>query len=277
MKKILCAALSVFALASYASDRTETLLRNWNFSRDSLKWQPVTVPHDWAVYGPYDRENDIQKVAVEQNGEKTATWKTGRTGGLPYIGKGYYSTDFNIPDTPDRSYALVFDGAMSNAHVYVNGRLATMWPYGYNSFYVDVTPFVHAGENRLEVSLENKPMSSRWYPGAGLYRNVRLLATDKVHVPVWGTRLTTPYVGRDYATVRLETSLEGVKKGDRVTLATEITTPDGKVVAADTHEYKIYPGVNLTQNSAFFFFHNYYITNNYKIIEHYHSKQKAEQ
>ena len=137
---------------------------------------------------------------------------------------------------------------MSNAHVYVNGRLATMWPYGYNSFYVDVTPFVHAGENRLEVSLENKPMSSRWYPGAGLYRNVRLLATDKVHVPVWGTRLTTPYVGRDYATVRLETSLEGVKKGDRVTLATEITTPDGKVVAADTHEYKIYPGVNLTQN-----------------------------
>ena len=248
MRKLLWAALAACTLSAYASERSEMLLKNWNFSQDSIDWKPVTVPHDWAIYCPFDRSHDIQKVAVEQNGEKVATWKTGRTGGLPYIGKGHYSTEFSIPDTPDRSYALVFDGAMSNAHVYVNGRLATVWPYGYNSFYVDVTPLVKSGENTLEVSLENKPMSSRWYPGAGLYRNVRLISTDKVHVPVWGTQLTTPYVGKDYATVRLKTSLEGVNKGDRVTLVTEITASDGSTVATDTHDYKIYPGVDLTQN-----------------------------
>lgn len=248
MRKILLAVLSVFAFASFASQRTETFLKNWNFSQDSVSWKQVTVPHDWAIYGPFDRENDIQKVAVEQNGEKVATWKTGRTGGLPYVGKGFYTTTFNIPDAPERSYALVFDGAMSNAHVYVNGKLASVWPYGYNSFYVDVTPLVRVGENLLEVSLENKPMSSRWYPGAGIYRNVRLISTDKVHIPVWGTQLTTPYVSKEYATVHLVTSLEGVHKGDKVTLTTEITDPDGKIAASDTHEYKIYPGVNLTQN-----------------------------
>ncbi|MFS6554008.1 sugar-binding domain-containing protein, partial [Parabacteroides distasonis] len=113
--------------------------------------------------------------------------KSAGAAGLPYAGKGFYNTTFDIPDTPDRSYALVFDGAMSNAHVYVNGKLATVWPYGYNSFYVDVTPMVHPGSNTVAVSLENKPMSSRWYPGAGIYRNVHLLSTDRVHIAVWGT------------------------------------------------------------------------------------------
>lgn len=241
-------AIALLSLSAIAGTRSSTDLRKWDFSRDSISWKQVDVPHDWAIYGPFDRNNDLQKVAVEQNGEKEETWKTGRTGGLPYVGKGYYSTTFDIPDTPDRNYTLVFDGAMSNAHVYVNGKLATVWPYGYNSFYVDVTSMVHPGENTVRVSLENKERSSRWYPGAGLYRNVHLLSTDKVHIPVWGTQLTTPYVGKDYATVHIANTIEGVKKGDKVTLSTEITSPDGKVVASDTHEYKIYPGVTLPQN-----------------------------
>ncbi|MCM1491163.1 MAG: DUF4982 domain-containing protein [Muribaculum sp.] len=248
MRKILLGAFAILSMTAMASPRTSIDLKKWDFSRDSVSWNQVDVPHDWAIYGPFDRKYDLQKVAVEQNGEKEETWKTGRTGGLPYIGKGYYTTTFDIPNTPDRNYTLVFDGAMSNAHVYINGKLATFWPYGYNSFYVDATPFVHPGENRVEVSLENKEMSSRWYPGAGLYRNVHLLSTDKVHIPVWGTQLTTPYVSKEYATVHLVTSVEGAAKGDKITLQTEIKNPQGKVIATDTHEYKVYPGIRFSQN-----------------------------
>ena len=119
MKFIL--ALTVAAAAAFPAlaQRSDTALKNWEFSKDSTSWQNVTIPHDWAIYGPF---------AVEQNGETEKTWKTGRTGGLPYIGKGFYKTTVNIPDTAGRSNALVFDGAMSNAHVYVNGHLAAFWP-----------------------------------------------------------------------------------------------------------------------------------------------------
>ena len=131
-------------------------------------------------------------MAVEQNHETEETWKTGRTGGLPYIGKGFYKTTFSLPQTEGKNISLVFDGAMSHADVYVNGTHVAYWPYGYNSFSVNVSKYVHPGDNTLEVSLENKPRSSRWYPGAGLYRNVHLVITDAVHVPVWGTQVTTP-------------------------------------------------------------------------------------
>lgn len=248
MKKLLAATLAVLSLSVAAQPRSETLIRDWQFSQDSISSTPVKIPHDWAIYGPFDRKHDLQKVAVEQNGEKTATWKTGRTGGLPYPGKGYYTTSIDIPTTEGRTYTLVLDGAMSHARVYVNHKLATEWPYGYNSFYADITPYLHPGTNEIEVRLENQPMSSRWYPGAGLYRNVRLIATDKVHIPVWGTQLTTPYVGKDYATVHLATTVEGAEKGRKVTLTTSITSPEGKEVASDTHDYKIYPGVTLPQN-----------------------------
>lgn len=236
------------ALTAFSSDRTSQMLKSWEFSRDSLKWENVTVPHDWAIYGPFDRKYDLQKVAVEQNGEKEETWKTGRTGGLPYLGKGWYRTTVNIPDTAGKSLTLKFDGAMSHARVKVNGRQVAYWPYGYNSFTAPIDGVARPGENVVEVSLENMPQSSRWYPGAGLYRNVHLIQTDKVHVPVWGTYVTTPHVGPDYATVRLETRLDGVSKGREVTLATVIRDPQGREVASDTHSYKMYPGITPTQN-----------------------------
>ena len=156
---------------------------------------------------------NLQKVTVEQNGETEATWKTDRTGGLPYVGKGFYKTTVNIPDTTGRSLALLFDGAMSHAHVYVNGKQVAYWPYGYNSFYANLDGVAKPGDNIVEVSLENLPESSRWYPGAGLYRNVHLIDRDKVHIPVRGTYLTTPYVSKEYATVKLRTEVEGSRKG----------------------------------------------------------------
>jgi len=250
MRKTLIAAsaLLVCLLPAHAQRTRQTLTRGWQFSKDSVRWENVNVPHDWAIYGPFSRDNDLQKVAVEQNGETEETWKTGRTGGLPYVGKGFYHTTFDVPDTAGRSVTLLFDGAMSRARVKVNGREVAFWPYGYNSFYADASQAVSPGTNTLEVSLENLPKSSRWYPGAGLYRNVHIITTDKVHVPVWGTQLTTPYVSKDYADVKLRTELTGMQKGDDVTLVTSVFAPGGELVASDTHNYKYYPGVPLTQN-----------------------------
>ena len=115
-------ALSGVMAVRAASPRSVvTLHEGWEFSRGEAAadtpWQPVRVPHDWAIYGPFSRENDLQEVAVEQNGEQVATVKTGRTGGLPFLGKGSYRTILSIPDTAARSHVLLFDGAMSNARV----------------------------------------------------------------------------------------------------------------------------------------------------------------
>lgn len=228
--------------------RQETLLKDsWQFCKGDKAtagtWQNVSIPHDWAIFGPFDRNNDLQKVAVEQNGEKVATWKTGRTGGLPFIGKGSYKTTFMVTDTTDRSLTLIFDGAMSNAHVMVNGKEVGYWPYGYNSFYFDINSAVRPGENTLEVDLENFKQASRWYPGAGLYRNVHLINTHRVHVPVWGTFITTPEVSSKFASIKLDIEIKGAKKleqwpnGEKIIVTTVIKSPNGKEVARKENEY----------------------------------------
>lgn len=226
------------AVAALSAQRTATELKQWDFSRDGGKWESVTIPHDWAIYGPFDRSNDLQKVTVEQNGETEATWKTGRTGGLPYVGKGYYRTTIEVPDTTGSVFTFEFDGAMSNPQVTVNGKKIGNWAYGYNSFYINVPAGVLVpGENTVEVSLENKEKSSRWYPGAGLYRNVRLVKTSPVHVPTWGTYVTTPYVSAGEASVRLSTEIAGAKKGEKIMVKTDIVDPDGKTVATNNSMY----------------------------------------
>ena len=249
MKKLFAISLGLLVGFPVAyAQRSDILIKNWEFSKDSTNWKNVTIPHDWAIYGPFSRDNDLQEVAIEQNGEKEASWKTGRTGGLPYVGKGFYKTSFEVNDTTGKSISLLFDGAMSHAHVYVNGKQVAYWPYGYNSFYVDLDGVVRPGSNELEVSLENPDKSSRWYPGAGLYRNVHLIERNKVHIPVWGTYLTTPYVSKEYADVHLKTEVEGIAKGEEFTLNTVIRNAGGMEVANDTHSYKFYPGAPVYQN-----------------------------
>lgn len=212
-----------------------TLNQGWEFTKGRPEaltvWQKVRVPHDWAIYGPFDRANDLQTVAVEQNGETEKTEKTGRTGGLPFIGKGTYRTTFEVPDTTGKNITLAFDGAMSNAHVIVNGNEVMFWPYGYNSFYVDVTDAVKTGKNEMVVELENFERASRWYPGAGLYRNVHLITTDKIHIPVWGTFVTTPQLTPDYASVQLSMDIAGASNRQNINVSTTILDPQGKEVA----------------------------------------------
>ena len=170
-----------------AQGRTETVLNDgWQFSRDKQNWQQVTVPHDWAISGPFDKKWDIQVVAIEQNGEKQASEKTGRSGALPWIGKGYYKRTIAIPQDFKGHAELLFDGAMAEPRVSLNGKYAGYWAYGYNSFRIDLTPHMHAGDNLLEVDLQNVEESSRWYPGAGIYRPVKLVLTPtKSYIDDW--------------------------------------------------------------------------------------------
>lgn len=222
--------------------RSETLLKDgWRFCLgdpqsamsagfDDSSWEGVTIPHDWAIFGPFDRSNDLQVVAVTQNFETEASEKTGRSGGLPWVGTGWYRRSFDVPK--GKTVNLVFDGAMSEAQVFVNGEKVCFWPYGYNSFYCDITPFLTAsGEgNVLAVRLENKSQSSRWYPGAGLYRNVRLVVTEPVHIPVWGTWITTPEVSSESASVNLQIKVAG-GEGETLNFRTEIVDSLGHTVA----------------------------------------------
>lgn len=230
-----------------AQTRTAFLLeKNWKFTREDntlfigedfndSAWQSVTVPHDWAIYGPFSSQNDKQDVAIAQDGQQEAMEHAGRTGGLPFVGVGWYRTEFAVPTfTEEKQVTILFDGAMSNAHVYINGKEVGFWPYGYNSFHFDITKYLKQGEkNTLAVRLENFPESSRWYPGAGLYRNVHVIVTNKVNIPVWGTQVTTPTVTKDFAKVNVKTSV--VKPADLASetlrLVTEIKDNQGAVVA----------------------------------------------
>ena len=229
-----------------AQQRKEFYLnKGWKFAKGDFQqaaandfndksWEQVVVPHDWAIKGPFDRNNDLQVVRIVQNGEKVASEKTGRTGGLPYIGIGWYRLDLPLQQlkSGERVF-LKFDGAMSNAQVFVNGKEVTHWPYGYNAFHAEVTDLLKQGTtNKLAVRLENKEQSSRWYPGAGLYRNVHLIITQDVHIPIWGTYLTTPSVRKELASVRLQTKIAGLKEGEKanIKLETDILDANGKVV-----------------------------------------------
>ena len=177
---LLISSMVFYACTDKQSVRTDTLIRQWQFTQDTTEnpvWQEVTIPHDWAISGPFDRANDLQEVIVVQNGEKEPTWKTGRSGGLPWMGKGHYRTKVKVKK--EKFYTLVFDGAMSHADVYVNGEEMVYWPYGYNTFDCYILPDLIQGDSvDIDVYLENKPQQSRWYPGAGLYRNVHLVETN---------------------------------------------------------------------------------------------------
>ena len=243
---LFCAALISMPFSVMAQRTERQLEKGWKFTRlddaqfaradyNDAKWKNVTVPHDWAIYGPFSIDNDKQNTAIAQDGQTQAMEHAGRTGGLPFVGTGWYRLSFEVPEFKDnKRCTLVFDGAMSHAQVYINGEKAVYWPYGYNTFYVDATPFLKKGaKNELAVRLENQNESSRWYPGAGIYRNVHLIVTEDAHVPVWGTQVVTDEIGSDYARISQKTDLE-VPAGKSLkdyTLVTEIKDATGRVVA----------------------------------------------
>lgn len=241
LKKILGIFAFLMPTLTMAQGRVERNLKYWQFSHDSIHWQSVTVPHDWAIKGPFDKKWDLQMVAIEQNGESEKTEKSGRSGALPWIGKGYYTTNVHLDNIEDRHVELCFDGAMAEPVVYVNGKRAGSWAYGYAPFKVDITQYIKKGDNRVDVSLHNVDESSRWYPGAGLYRPVTLTVTDKVHLDPWKTFVKTQRitkVGTTKAVMSFNVALAGASKDFKGSLELSLidnTTGEKK----DMHDLRI--------------------------------------
>ena len=195
---------------------------------DDSDWESITIPHDWAIYGPFDKDVDKQTLKIEQNNEKVATEKTGRTGALPFIGVGWYRTILNLTEnTENKQVLLTFDGAMSNAEVFVNGKKVGSRPNGYSYFYFDISDliFTHK-ENVIAVRLENQAFSSRWYPGAGLYRKVRVIVKNSVSFKHWGQSVTTPFISKDLSKVNIRSKVQG----QNVRVVSSIRNAEGKVV-----------------------------------------------
>ena len=193
-----------------AQSRKVINLPSWDFSRDGKAWQQVAVPHDWAISGPFDKKWDLQMVAIEQNGEKEKSEKSGRSGALPWIGEGMYKMNLQLPKGYKRA-VLVFDGAMSQPVVKVNGKEAGRWAYGYNAFRIDITPYVKFGgkKNLVEVHLNNVEESSRWYPGGGLYRPVSVELYGNENFSTWDTFVRTLKADKQEAEVEVNALLEG--------------------------------------------------------------------
>lgn len=200
---------------------------------DDSAWENVIVPHDWAIDKPFDMRIDMQSVQVLEDGDKVPKMRTGRTGALPAFGIGYYRTSVKSDaDMQGKRIRIEFDGAMSLSKVYINGEFVGEWPYGYSSFAFDITDkWNYDGENIVAVRLENKPESSRWYPGAGLYRNVRIVVTDPVSVDHWGTYVTTPKVSAQKAGLNIETRVVNTTGNEvKVCLESLLMDAGGKVV-----------------------------------------------
>ena len=215
-----------------------------NIDFDDSNWETVKIPHDWAIFGPFDKQVDKQVVSIEQNNEEKATEKTGRTGALPFIGVGWYRTSLNLSESiKDKQVLIAFDGAMSNAEVYINGKKVGSRRNGYCYFYYDISEFLFENkENTIAVRLENQPLSSRWYPGAGLYRKVRVIVKNKVSFQHWGHFITTPYISKNLSKVNISSKI----KGENVSIATIIRDMDGNIVAENITNEKI--GNEIEQN-----------------------------
>ena len=262
MKRLFLSAmlLCAFALCSNGQTSEKYLLSGWKFMKgaiagaqhsdfDDSAWENVTIPHDWAISGPFDKDIDKQVVAIEQNGEQVPTEKTGRSGSLPWVGEGWYRTVIDIPEGYSHA-ELQFDGAMSEPTVYLDGREVGHWAYGYNTFAIDITSSlprerpaggsILPGKHTLAVHLVNLEESSRWYPGAGLYRPVRLLLGQSVGLKTWGVFARTSNVyginaegtKADEALLRVSAELRVDRPAKDVVVRHSLRDEDGSEVAS---------------------------------------------
>jgi beta-galactosidase len=145
-------------------------------------------------------------------------------GRLPSQGVGWYRRKFEITSADKgKAVYLEVDGAMSYAIVWLNGRFVGGWPYGYASFRLDLTPFVQEGDNQLAIRLDQAVESSRWYPGAGIYRDVWITKVNPVHVGQWGTYITSKSVSAQSATLDLTVSVENAASNGATEVEVETT------------------------------------------------------
>lgn len=222
-------SLSFGSLSLFADRQVEDFNAGWRFQKDfqnELKetaaavgfddqaWQPVRLPHDWAISGPFDPKG------------------SSGTGKLPWKGVGWYRKTFPLGDAAKRVY-LDFDGVMASPEVYVNGQKAGGWDYGYLGFSIDATPFVNFGKpNVVAVKADTSAHGSRWYPGAGIYRKVTLTLCDPIHVAHEATFITTPSANAQKAEVRVDTAVtNSTDLPADAAIMVELFDPAGKSVA----------------------------------------------
>ena len=194
---------------------------------DDSHWRNVNLPHDWAIEGPFD---------IKYNA---------RTGGLPVHGTGWYRKSFEVPlEWDEKRISVESDGAMANAHVWINGNFVGNRPYGYIGFEFDITDKIEFGKpNTIAVRLTPEDLAMRWYPGAGIYRNVRLKVNDTLHIPQWGTFITTPHVTAKEAVVNVSTTVRNDSKSTKeAKLITIVIDANGKTVSKESIEFKIDAG-----------------------------------
>lgn len=218
----------------------QVLKQGWRFRRtdsdssapslDDSSWERVEVPHDWAIRGPFDSRNDFYSTRIVQDGETTETPHYGRTGGLPHIGVGWYRLRFSLrPEDRGKRIFLEFDGIMSRSTVFVNGKKAGGRPYGYSSFSLEITPLVEwEKENLLAVRVANPEQASRWYPGAGIYREARLLVLEQEHFNWSGIRIWNRTMEPEKARASVDVEVDYAGEECRVELT--VADPAGTVV-----------------------------------------------
>lgn len=195
--------------------------------RDEAQWESVEVPHDWAIYGEFSSENDPQPLESSVLDYHEGMIQIGRTGGLPIIGTGWYVMELEL----SREYSwfeLEFDGIMNHGEVYINGHKAAERPFGYSSFHVDMSPYAEADRKvEIVVKVNSMDKTSRWYPGAGLFRPVRLVMGDKRHFAYQGIWIQTDYdLKTRTCALKIDSVLEGT--GD---VCHTLFAPDGCEVA----------------------------------------------
>ncbi|MEM9337209.1 MAG: glycoside hydrolase family 2 TIM barrel-domain containing protein [Bacteroidota bacterium] len=241
MKNLLCTLLVLITTyhvkAQYVSE--ENFNKNWLFYNeaaegaenpdfDDSKWRKLNLPHDWAIEGPFDRQYDS------------------RMGGLPVHGTGWYRKRFTLPESAkDKVVRIEFEGAMYDAHVWINGEKVGNRPYGYIGFEFDITKYLRfdGSENVIAVRLTPEDFSSRWYPGAGLYRSVWLKVDEPVYIDLWGTYLTSPTATANKGVVQHETTIVNKSNKPRtVQVSHEYFDADGKRVATNTDEIELEAG-----------------------------------
>jgi len=233
--------LSMFAHAD-SLRRTTELSADWRFQcgdytnaqaadfSDSA-WQRVTVPHDWAIAGPFDKSNP-----------------TGGAGAFLPSGISWYRRhiSFAAADSGKKIY-IEFDGVMAHSTVWLNGHLLGERPNGYVSFGYELTPYMHAGDNVLAVRTDTSQQpASRWYEGAGIYRKVRLVVEDPIHIAKWGTYITTPVATALQADVRVQVHVANQsEKTAGVSVRVHLIAPDDMAAARTTSdEQQIAPGAD---------------------------------
>ncbi len=198
----------------------------WEFSRDKVEWRAVEVPHDWAIEGPFNPEGDAH------------------TGKLPYKGVGYYRKSIVLESAPNgRRVFLDFDGVMCDGTAYVNDQPCGRQMYGYLGFRADATPYLYSGTNTIVVKADTTKLLSRWYPGAGMYRRVRMIETDDIYIDERDVSVVTPEVTSERATLRVTGAVTSRLVNDAMAaVVVTVKSPSGEVVSTGRADARVQCG-----------------------------------